>query len=70
MRPRSDERDALHGPWPTEAEILAGEFPHWEIWRERRDDGTHGDWCAQLGSNPPLKAASLSDLREQLMAQP
>jgi hypothetical protein len=46
---RNDPRkDALHGPWPTEAETLQAAYcDQWEIWREIRPDGSHGDWIAR-----------------------
>jgi hypothetical protein len=44
---RSQERDALHGPWPTRPEELAAQYAgRWTIYRELREDGTHGDWVA------------------------
>ncbi|GAA1980436.1 hypothetical protein GCM10009799_01970 [Nocardiopsis rhodophaea] len=45
-RPRAEERAALHGPWPTPIEIIAAEFPEWDIGRDLKADGRHGDWRA------------------------
>ncbi|QBI56776.1 hypothetical protein [Streptomonospora litoralis] len=69
MDNRMAERDALHGPWPTEAEILQTEFPDWEIWRDVREDGTHGDWCASSGETL-LRTTTCDELRGMLREQP
>ncbi|GAB3444225.1 hypothetical protein GCM10027570_13420 [Streptomonospora sediminis] len=69
MDDRTDERDALHGPWPTGSEILQAEWPDWQIWRDRRDDGSHGDWCAEKNWMV-LRAQTCDDLRELLKKQP
>ncbi|MBB4931870.1 hypothetical protein F4561_002690 [Lipingzhangella halophila] len=64
MRTRAMEREELHGPWPTSPEILAADFPQWEIWRDQ-GEGRHGDWCAQHGERT-LRSATLEELRRLL----
>ncbi len=67
MRTRAMERDELHGPWPSSPEMLAVEYPDWEIWRDHVD-GVHGDWYAQLGDRR-LRSATLDGLRRLLEAE-
>lgn len=67
---RAEERDSLHGPWPTEIEVLQSEFPDVEISRELREDGTHGDWWARPEIGAPMKAATCEELRRLLEEQP
>lgn len=50
-RMRAMERDELHGPWPTLIEQVQSAYPEWDISRELRSDGTHGDWRAQRGDS-------------------
>ncbi|MBX9391585.1 hypothetical protein ACFPZ0_05740 [Streptomonospora nanhaiensis] len=66
--PRAADRDALHGPWPTEAEALQAKYPDWEISRELRADGTHGDWYARRDGTS-LQAETPAALRDLLEKQ-
>lgn len=64
MRTRTMERDTLHGPWPSPPEILAAEYPDWEIWRDQ-DGHRHGPWYAKRGEYT-LTAHTIQGLRERL----
>jgi hypothetical protein len=63
---RADERAALHAH-PSAIEIIAADYPHWEISRDR--DGTaHGDWQATRDS-VTLSAPTPAELLVRLEAQ-
>jgi hypothetical protein len=48
MNSRNPRATDLHGPWPSAAEELEAEYgDEWEIWRDVRPDGCHGDWIAR-----------------------
>ncbi|TXK41480.1 hypothetical protein [Nonomuraea sp. C10] len=56
---------------PSAVEVLQGDFPDWDIWRERSPGGRHGDWCARpVGDqeSEPLRHANVEGLRDLLMA--
>jgi hypothetical protein len=68
----------LHGPRPTAAEELAGEYAdEYEIYREIGPGGTHGDWIAkrwpiegqQDADRETLRAATIDGLRDILGGQ-
>ncbi|GAB3661679.1 hypothetical protein GCM10027589_24150 [Actinocorallia lasiicapitis] len=60
----------LRGPWPTISEALTAVFGgEWEIWRDLRADGSHGEWLARRltgTARPTLRAGTIHDLAEQL----
>lgn len=62
MRTRAWERENLHG-WPSEPEILAADFPDWEISRDIPDG--HGEWRAVHGDRV-LTAPTVPELRALL----
>lgn len=67
---RSSDRAALHGH-PSAAEIIAADYPEWEIHREREPDG-HGDWVATRGRASLTASTSgglLVRLEEQELAR-
>ncbi|WP_152513427.1 hypothetical protein [Nocardiopsis baichengensis] len=64
MRARAWERENLHG-WPTDAEVLAADFPDWEISRDLADDP--GEWRAVRG-DCVLSAPTVPELRALLEA--
>lgn len=68
-RPRDNERQALHGPWISEIELVQAEFPDFTIWREMHG-GKHGDWCARAegDESPVIRAATPKALRALLTA--
>lgn len=46
--PGREGLDDLHGPWPSLADELIGLYGgEWTIYRERFENGQHGDWVAQ-----------------------
>lgn len=50
---------------PSAAEILQAEYPGWLVWREIREGGGHGDWCAQPNpAAPALRHADIEGLAE------
>jgi hypothetical protein len=62
---RHDRAADLHGPWPSPAEELEARYgDEWEIWRDRRSDGSHGDWCARRWATD----GQPDDEREQVQA--
>lgn len=67
---RSQERDALHGPWPTRSEELAAQYANrYIIYRELHEDGTHGNWVADPhhpDEDERLTARVIEHLAEQL----
>ncbi|MFW5415703.1 hypothetical protein J0910_03630 [Nocardiopsis sp. CNT-189] len=65
MRTRAMEREQLHGPWPTDAEVLAADFPGWEISRDLLKG--HGDWRAERAGQI-LTARTVRELRKLLEA--
>jgi hypothetical protein len=69
----SDSRAGnLYGPSPTRAEELAAKYAdQWEIWRDLRPDGTHGDWIAKrltadVSEREHLRALTIDALGELL----
>lgn len=65
MRTREMERENLHG-WPTGPEVLAADFPGWEISRDLLEG--HGDWRAERDGRI-LTARTVRELRELLEAE-
>lgn len=66
---RGTETEALHGPWPDEAELarLREDHPGWRIWRALGEDLAAGDWCAQhTDTGTRLDAPTPEQLREAL----
>lgn len=63
----ADDLDAIEN-WPSPAEVLAGDFPSWNIWREVDAHGHHGDWVAQhvKKSDRMYRASSIPALRALL----
>ncbi|HZB33642.1 MAG TPA: hypothetical protein VE465_26010 [Streptosporangiaceae bacterium] len=63
-----------HSPLPSAAEELQARYSdQWDIWRELRQDGSHGDWIAarlpiadQEESSERLSAPTVEDLAEIL----
>ncbi|HEX4817582.1 MAG TPA: SAM-dependent methyltransferase [Nonomuraea sp.] len=77
MRPERERAESLQGPWPSPIEELQAEYSEdWVIWREQKDDGSHGDWIARRvndksvevrGTNSELlRAAIATDMRRRV----
>ncbi|MEV0313507.1 hypothetical protein [Nonomuraea fuscirosea] len=65
-----DEHLPPLGCVPSAIEVLQGDFPDWDIWRERLSGGRHGDWCARrVGDqdSDPLRHDSVEGLRDLLI---
>ncbi|GAA4239001.1 hypothetical protein GCM10022254_57300 [Actinomadura meridiana] len=63
--------DADEAPYPSKAEVLQAEYAHeWDIWREVRPNGRHGDWVAETLPDVPdhqlLRAKTIDGLAAQL----
>ena len=72
MHDRPMPKDLLHGPWPSHAEALQGLYGDiWNIYRDRGNDGHHGDWIAKRrrpleGHTNEIAADSSERLGEKL----
>jgi hypothetical protein len=55
------------GTWPSPAEVLQGDYPEWDIWRDITS-GCHGDWIARHITQPDRvhRAPDISALRKLL----
>jgi hypothetical protein len=69
-----DDKNTLHGPQPSAAELLRGEYGEdWYIFREMDDAGVHGLWVAErhrpTGTpTDKLTAPDIGRLRQKLEA--
>ena len=63
---RAEDQAALHAH-PSAIEIIAADFPDWEVSRDR-DGATHGSWQATRG-NTTLSAPSPAGLLVRLQTQ-
>lgn len=57
-------------PQPSPSEVLLATYgDEWDIWREMKPDGSHGDWLAEhlvKGTPSQLRASSVEALAELL----